>query len=297
MSMVIEQRCYRGFKGESWKGSIDVQDFIHHNVTPYTGDAFFLVGPSARTRTLWEKCRNLLKEESKRGGVYSIANHQITGITAFQPGYIDRDLEIIVGLQTDEPLKRAVNPFGGIRMAVKACQQYGAELDPEIVKIFTTYRTTHNEGVFRVYTDEIKKLRHHGIITGLPDAYGRGRVMGDYRRVSLYGVDRLIEAKEQDLNAPDLLAITDEEIIRLREEVRQQIRALQELKEMAASYGYDISRPAENGREAVQWLYFAYLAAIKGQNGAAMSLGRVSTFLDKAGHPGCTRFRDGYHKP
>ena len=165
-------------------------------------------------------------------------------------------------------------------MAVKACQQYGAELDPGIVKIFTKYRTTHNEGVFRVYTDEIMKLRHHGIITGLPDAYGRGRVMGDYRRVSLYGVDRLIAAKEQDLKAPDLLAINDEETIRLREEVRQQIRALQELKEMAASYGYDISRPAENGREAVQWLYFAYLAAIKGQNGAAMSLGRASTFLD-----------------
>jgi len=280
MSMMMEQRCYRNFKGESWKRNIDVQDFILHNVTPYTGDASFLTGPTARTRALWQKCRNLLMEESKRGGVYSIANHQVTGITAFQPGYIDRDLEIIVGLQTDEPLKRAVNPFGGIRMAVKACQQYGVELDPKIVEIFTKYRTTHNEGVFRVYTDEIKKLRHHGIITGLPDAYGRGRVMGDYRRVPLYGVDRLIAAKEQDLNAPDLLAITDEETIRLREEVRRQIRALQELKEMAASYGYDISRPAENGREAVQWLYFAYLAAIKGQNGAAMSLGRVSTFLD-----------------
>lgn len=280
MSMVLEQRCYRNFKGESWKESIDVQDFIQHNVSPYTGDASFLVGPTGRTRTLWEKCRSLLTEESRRGGVYAIDTHQITGITAFKPGYIDRDLEIIVGLQTDEPLKRAVNPFGGIRMAVKSCQQYGVELDPKIVEVFTKYRTTHNEGVFRVYTDEILRLRHHGIITGLPDAYGRGRVMGDYRRVALYGVDRLIAAKEQDLKVPDLQVIGSEETIRLREEVRLQLRALQELKEMATSYGYDIGRPAENGREAIQWLYFAYLAAIKEQNGAAMSLGRVSTFLD-----------------
>lgn len=279
MSMVLEKSCYRGFKGESWQESIDVQDFIQHNVSPYTGDAAFLAGPTGRTRTLWEKCRELLKEESKRGGVYAVDTQQITGITAFKPGYIDRELEIITGLQTDEPLKRAVNPFGGIRMAVKACQQYGVGLDPKIIEIFTTYRTTHNEGVFRVYTDEIKKLRHHGIITGLPDAYGRGRVMGDYRRVSLYGVDRLIAAKERDLKAHDLQVITEENI-RLREEVRQQIQALQELKEMAAAYGYDIKRPAENGREAVQWLYLAYLAAIKEQNGAAMSLGRVSTFLD-----------------
>ena len=270
---------YRGFKGETWQEGIDVPQFILSNVNPYVGDASFLEEPTERTRTLWEKCRSLLSEEEKRGGVFGIATQQITGITAFKPGYIDRELEIIVGLQTDEPLKRAVNPFGGIRMAMKACQQYGVELDPKIVEVFTKYRTTHNEGVFRAYTDEILRLRHHGIITGLPDAYGRGRIMGDYRRVALYGVDRLIAVKEQDLKAPDLLAIS-EEIIRLREEVRLQIRALQELKEMAAAYGYDIGRPAENGREAVQWLYFAYLAAIKEQNGAAMSLGRVSTFLD-----------------
>ncbi|TEB16679.1 Formate acetyltransferase [Pelotomaculum sp. FP] len=277
--MSKEQGCYRGFQGGSWQEGIDVRDFIQSNVNPYTGDASFLAEPTERTRSLWERCRTLLTEETRRGGVYEIDTHQITGITAFKPGYIDRKLEIITGLQTDEPLKRAVNPFGGIRMAVKACQQYGVELDPGIVEVFTKYRTTHNEGVFRAYTGEILRLRHHGIITGLPDAYGRGRIMGDYRRVALYGVNHLLAAKEEDLKAPDLLVIT-EETIRLREEVRLQLRALRELKEMAAAYGYDLGRPAENGREAVQWLYFAYLAAIKEQNGAAMSLGRVSTFLD-----------------
>lgn len=279
MAITLEQTFYRGFQGETWQEAVDVRNFILSNVNSYDGDSSFLAEPTERTRTLWEKCRSLLSEEAKRGGVYGIDTHQITGITAFKPGYIDRELEIIVGLQTDEPLKRAVNPFGGIRMAVKACQQYGVELDPKIIELFTKYRTTHNEGVFRAYTDEMLRLRHHGIITGLPDAYGRGRIMGDYRRVALYGVDRLIAAKEEDLKAPDLQVIT-EETIRLREEVRLQIRALQELKEMAGDYGYDIARPAENGRETVQWLYFAYLAAIKEQNGAAMSLGRVSTFLD-----------------
>jgi len=225
------------------------------------------------------KCLELFAEERRRGGVYKIDPHTVATITAFPPGYIDRDLELIVGLQTDEPLKRAVNPFGGIRMADSACRQYGYELDPEIKEIFTKYRVTHNDGVFMVYTPEMRRLRHFGIITGLPDAYGRGRIIGDYRRVPLYGVDRLIRAKEDDLNSPELLRIT-EETIRLREEVRQQINSLHDLKKMAASYGFDLSRPASNAREAIQWLYFAYLAAIKQQNGAAMSLGRVSSFLD-----------------
>ncbi|HHW40316.1 MAG TPA: formate C-acetyltransferase [Syntrophomonadaceae bacterium] len=280
MSIALEQDSYRGFRGSLWRNEIDVRDFILSNFTPYTGDASFLTGPTERTQKLWERCRELLAEEQRRGGVYKIDTHTVSTITAFRPGYIDRDMEIIVGLQTDEPLKRAVNPFGGIRMAIKACRQYGEELDPEIVKIFTKYRATHNEGVFRVYTREMRRLRHFGIITGLPDAYGRGRIMGDYRRVPLYGVDRLIAAKEADLDSPPLLRIKSEEIIRLREEVRQQITALHELKKMAEAYGYDIGRPAADAREAIQWLYFAYLAAIKQQNGAAMSLGRVSTFLD-----------------
>ncbi len=279
MAVALVKDCYRGFRGTTWRRQIDVRDFILSNVRPYQGDASFLAGPTERTKKLWEKCRELLAEEHRRGGVYKIDPRTAATITAFPPGYIDRDLEIIVGLQTDEPLKRAVNPFGGIRMADTACRQYGVELDPRLKEIFMKYRVTHNDGVFMVYTREMRRLRHFGIITGLPDAYGRGRIIGDYRRVPLYGVDRLIAAKEEDLDHPDLLRIT-EETIRLREEVRQQINALHDLKKMAAGYGFDISRPAATAREAVQWLYFAYLAAIKQQNGAAMSLGRVSTFLD-----------------
>ncbi|MDH7577742.1 MAG: formate C-acetyltransferase [Bacillota bacterium] len=279
MVVTLEKDYYRHFQGTTWRQQIDVRDFILNNVRPYHGDGSFLAGPTARTKKLWEKCRELLAEEHRRGGVYKIDPHTVATITAFPPGYIDRDLEIIVGLQTDEPLKRAVNPFGGIRMADTACREYGEELDPKLKEIFMKYRVTHNDGVFMVYTPEMRRLRRFGIITGLPDAYGRGRIIGDYRRVPLYGVDRLIAAKEEDLNHPHLLDI-NEETIRLREEVRQQINSLHDLKQMAASYGFDISRPAANAREAIQWLYFAYLAAIKQQNGAAMSLGRVSAFLD-----------------
>ena len=257
-----------------------MRDFILNNVKPYHGDSSFLVGPTERTQILWEKCRELLLKEQEQGGVYKIDPKTVQTITAFGPGYIDRDLEIIVGLQTDEPLKRAVNPFGGIRMADNACRQFGEELDPKVKEIFMKYRVTHNDGVYMVYTKEMRRLRHFGIITGLPDAYGRGRLIGDYRRVPLYGVDRLIAGKEADLNSPVLLNIDNEEKVRLREEVRQQVNSLHDLKKMAEMYGFDISGPAVDARDAVQWLYFAYLGAIKQQNGAAMSLGRVSTFLD-----------------
>lgn len=258
---------------------IDVRQFIIDNYRPYHGDASFLAGPTERTRRLWGRCLELLAEERRRGGVYRIDPKTVCTITAFPPGYIDRDRELIVGLQTDEPLKRAINPFGGIRMAMTACREYGEEIDPGVYEIFTRYRVTHNEGVFKVYTDDMRILRRSGVITGLPDAYGRGRLIGDYRRVPLYGVDRLIEAKEADLRHPALQRITPD-TIQLREEVRMQINALHDLVAMAEGYGYDIRRPARDAREAVQWLYFAYLAAVKQQNGAAMSLGRVSTFLD-----------------
>ncbi|MDI6638973.1 MAG: formate C-acetyltransferase [Bacillota bacterium] len=271
--------CYSGFTGTAWRERIDVRDFILNNYEPYEGDGSFLVGPTRRTRALWEKCLALLAEERRRGGVYAVDAKTIAGITSHPPGYIDRDLEIIVGLQTDEPLKRAINPWGGIRMVEMACNEYGADLEPRVCEIFHKYRRTHNEGVFAVYTEEMRALRRCGVITGLPDAYGRGRIIGDYRRVPLYGVDRLIEEKRNDLRSPELTTITVD-TIRLREEVHDQILALEELKEMARSYGYDISRPARSAREAFQWLYFGYLGAIKQQNGAAMSLGRTSTFLD-----------------
>lgn len=280
MAVTLEKNCYRSFQGLTWREQIDVRDFILNNVKPYHGDSSFLAGPTERTQMLWEKCRELLLKEQERGGVYKIDPKTVQMITAFDPGYIDRDLEIIVGLQTDEPLKRAVNPFGGIRMADNACRQFGEELDPKVKEIFMKYRVTHNDGVYMVYTKEMRRLRHFGIITGLPDAYGRGRIIGDYRRVPLYGVDRLIAEKEADLSSPELLHIDNEEKVRLREEVRQQINSLHDLNKMAEFYGFDISTPAINARDAVQWLYFAYLAAIKQQNGAAMSLGRVSTFLD-----------------
>lgn len=280
MAIDLKKDCYRSFQGVTWRERIDVRDFILSNIRSYHGDSSFLVGPTERTEQLWEKCRQLLLEEHRRGGVYSIDPDTVQMITAFGPGYIDRDLEIIVGLQTDEPLKRAVNPFGGIRMADNACRQYGEELNPKVKEIFMKYRVTHNDGVYMAYTPEMRRLRHFGIITGLPDAYGRGRIIGDYRRVSLYGVDRLIADKELDLTTQEMLLIDSEEKIRLREEVRQQINSLYDLKRMAESYGFDISQPAVNAQEAVQWLYFAYLAAVKQQNGAAMSLGRVSSFLD-----------------
>jgi formate C-acetyltransferase len=279
LAVTINTDCYRSFQGDCWKERINVRDFVVHNVQVYAGDGDFLEGPTERTRQLWEQCQTLLTREHQQDGVLKIDPHTVATVTAFPPGYIDRGLEIIVGLQTDEPLKRAINPFGGIRMADAACRQYGEELDPVVKEFFTKYRVTHNDGVFLAYTPEMKRLRHFGIITGLPDAYGRGRIIGDYRRVPLYGVNRLIDGKEADLNTSDLLDI-NEETIRLREEVRQQINSLHDLKEMAAGYGYDLGRPANSAREAVQWLYFAYLAAIKQQNGAAMSLGRVSTFLD-----------------
>ena len=271
--------AWRRFSDGHWRTEIDVREFIQQNYKPYEGDDSFLVGPSERTKKLWEKTSKLLQEETKRGGTLDVDTKTVSTITSHAPGYIDRDLEVIVGLQTDEPLKRAIMPFGGIRMVKNACEAYGYELDPEVEKIFNEYRKTHNQGVFDAYTPEIRRARSAGIITGLPDAYGRGRIIGDYRRVPLYGVDRLIEDKKRQRALLET-AWMDDEVIRQREETTEQINALEALKLMAQSYGYDISRPARNAFEAVQWLYFAFLGAVKEQNGAAMSLGRVSTFLD-----------------
>jgi len=271
--------AYQGFRAGEWAHKIDVRSFIQLNYRPYTGDAAFLAGPTERTRRLWQYCQNLLAEELKRGGVYDIDTKTVTSITSHAPGYIDKDNELIVGLQTDAPLKRAINPWGGIRMVETACREYGYELDSSVKEIFTKYRRTHNDGVFMVYTPTMRLLRKTGVLTGLPDAYGRGRIIGDYRRVPLYGVDVLIKEREELLISGDLTTITPH-TIQLREEIGDQIQALKDLKTMASSYGYDISRPAENAHEAVQWLYFAYLGAIKEQNGAAMSIGRISTFLD-----------------
>ncbi len=266
------------FKHGQYDNEINVRDFIVDNYTPYDGDDSFLEGPTDRTQALWKEVRTLMDEEHAKGGVLDIDNHTISTITAHKPGYIDKEKETIVGLQTDVPLKRAIMPFGGIRMVRTSLKAYGKEMDPQVEEIFK-YRKTHNDGVFDVYTDEMKKARHNGIITGLPDAYGRGRIIGDYRRVPLYGVDFLIEQKKKALQGMDA-DYFNSPLIRQREETSEQIRALEELKEMAASYGYDISQPAKDTKEAIQWLYFAYLAAVKEQNGAAMSLGRVSTFLD-----------------
>lgn len=272
-------RAWAGFKEGKWQKDIDVRDFIIENFTPYSGDDEFLVGPTEATNTLWKQVMELTKQERENGGVLDMDTKIVSTITSHGPGYLDQEKEKVVGFQTDKPFKRSLQPFGGIRMAVDSAKSYGFELDQEIVKIFTDYRKTHNQGVFDAYTPEMKLARKAGIITGLPDAYGRGRIIGDYRRVALYGVDRLIEDKKKDLLETGNGTMTDD-IIRNREELSEQIRALQELKELAVSYGYDISEPATNAREAFQWLYFAYLAAIKEQNGAAMSLGRVSTFLD-----------------
>jgi formate C-acetyltransferase len=269
--------AWRGFGGGLWQKHIDVRDFIQQNYEPYDGDASFLAPATARTKAIWDKLNVLFPEERKKG-VLDVSQIP-SSITAHPPGYIDKENEIIVGLQTDAPLKRAIMPNGGFRMVLGALKTYGYEPDPHVVEAFTKYRKTHNEGVFDAYTAEIRRCRSSHVLTGLPDAYGRGRIIGDYRRVPLYGVDRLIARKNEEKAALDAAMSTDD-IIRDREELGEQIRALEELKTMAAGYGYDVSGPAKSAREAVQWLYFAYLAAVKEQNGAAMSLGRVSTFLD-----------------
>lgn len=269
---------WNGFTAGNWQNEINVRDFIQKNVTPYEGTSEFLETKTERTAQLMDRLNSLLKLEQDFGGVLDIDTQSVSSLTAYQPGYLDKEEELIVGLQTNRPLKRGVNPFGGINMARKACKAYGYELSDKIEQEFQ-YRTTHNDGVFRIYTDEMKKVRHAGILTGLPDAYGRGRIIGDYRRVALYGVDILIQEKQTDkakIGEGDF----DVESIRLSEEVYQQINFLKKMKEMAEMYGYDISEPAANAREAIQWTYFAYLASIKEQNGAAMSLGRTSTFLD-----------------
>ena len=269
---------WEGFKEGNWEKQINVRDFIQKNYTPYEGDASFLAGATENTKKLWDDVSELFKKE-RENGVLDVDTKTISGIDAYKPGYIDEAIEKIVGVQTDAPLKRAVMPQGGIRMAENAAKAYGYEVDPKISEIFTKYRKTHNQGVFDVYTDEMRLARKYGIVTGLPDAYGRGRIIGDYRRVALYGVDRLIEDKIDQKKSLEVRTI-DSDVIQLREEITEQINALKELKEMALSYGIDISKPASSAKEAVQWLYFGYLAAIKQQNGAAMSLGRTSTFLD-----------------
>ncbi|MBB5182042.1 formate C-acetyltransferase [Catenisphaera adipataccumulans] len=270
---------WKSFKGTKWQEEVDVRDFIQNNYTPYDGDESFLAGPTDATNQLWAQLQELQKEERRKGGVLDMETEVVSGITAYPAAYMDKDLEQIVGLQTDKPLKRAFMPYGGIRMSEEACETYGYQPSEKIHEIFTKYHKTHNDAVFQVYTPEMKKCRHNKILTGLPDTYGRGRIVGDYRRVALYGIDYLIAQKQKDFtNTTDRMM--NEEIIRLREEIAEQIKALKQMKEMAADYGFDISKPAANAKEAVQWLYFGYLAAIKTQNGAAMSVGRISTFLD-----------------
>lgn len=266
------------FVSGKWEQEINVRDFIQKNYTPYYGNADFLAEPTEATNKLWERCCFLLQKEREEGGVLDMDTKIVSTITSHNAGYINKELETIVGLQTDKPLKRSMQPFGGIRMAETACRSYGYEVDPEISEIFTKYRKTHNQGVFDVYTPEMKAARHSAIITGLPDAYGRGRIIGDYRRVALYGIDRLIEDKKEQFKSLEGEMTPDR--IQLREEITEQIRALNEMKELGSIYGFDISKPARNAKEAIQWLYFGFLAAIKEQNGAAMSIGRTSTFLD-----------------
>ncbi len=266
------------FKDGRWSRRIDVADFVYNNITPYEGDASFLKGATERTKKLWDKCLEAIEEERQNGGVRSIDAKTISTITSHAAGYIDKENELIVGLQTDELLKRAIKPFGGWKVVEKACTENGVELDPEVKKIFTHYRKTHNDGVFDAYTEEIRKYRSLGFLTGLPDNYSRGRIIGDYRRLALYGIDRLIEVKKQDLK--QILGPMTEARVRLREEVADQIKALNEIKIMGSYYGLDLSRPATNAQEAVQWVYMAYLASVKEQDGAAMSLGNVSSFLD-----------------
>ena len=279
---MLQKEQWEGFKGRLWKEEVNTRDFIQNNYKPYDGDSSFLADPTEATNKLWGKLQELQKEERAKGGVLDMDTDIVSGITSHGPGYIneaEKDLEKVVGLQTDKPLKRAFMPYGGIKMAEEACSTYGYEPNKELHKVFTEYHKTHNQGVFDAYTPEIRKARHNKIITGLPDTYGRGRIVGDYRRVALYGIDFLMEEKAKDhANCGD--GTMTDDIIRQREEIFNQYRALADMKKMAASYGYDISEPAKNAREAVQWLYFGYLAAVKTQNGAAMSVGRISTFLD-----------------
>ena len=279
---MIEMKEWDGFEGRLWKEEINVRQFIQDNYTPYDGDESFLADPTDATNKLWDALQKLQKEERAKGGVLDMETEVVTGITAYGPGYIDeslKDLEQIVGLQTDKPLKRAFMPYGGIKMAVQAAETYGYNVSDKLKEIFTKYHKTHNTAVFDAYTPEMMKVRHAKILTGLPDTYGRGRIVGDYRRVALYGLDYLIEEKKKDKANCGCGQMTDD-VIRLREEIAEQIKCLEDMKKLAELYGYDVSRPATNAKEAVQWLYFGYLAAIKTQNGAAMSVGRVSTFLD-----------------
>ena len=279
---MVQKEQWKGFEGRLWREEVNTRDFIQKNYRPYDGDESFLAGPTEATDRLWGILQGLQKEERAKGGVLDMETEVVSSLTSYGPGYISeetKDLEKVVGLQTDKPLKRAFMPFGGIKMAEQACTTYGYTPNPELHKIFTEYHKTHNQAVFDAYTPEMKKARHNKIITGLPDTYGRGRIVGDYRRVALYGIDLLLEEKERDLANCGDGTMTDD-VIRQREELAEQCRALKGMKEMAAIYGYDISQPAKNAREAVQWLYFGYLAAIKTQNGAAMSVGRISTFLD-----------------
>ncbi len=279
---MIEMKEWDGFEGRLWKEEINVRQFIQDNYTPYDGDESFLAEPTDATNKLWGALQKLQKEERAKGGVLDMETEVVTGITAYGPGYIDeslKDLEQVVGLQTDKPLKRAFMPYGGIKMAVQACETYGYEVNDKLKEIFTKYHKTHNTAVFDAYTPEMMKVRHAKILTGLPDTYGRGRIVGDYRRVALYGLDYLIAEKKKDKANCGCGQMTDD-VIRLREEIAEQIKCLEDMKKLAEIYGYDISKPATNAKEAVQWLYFGYLAAIKTQNGAAMSVGRVSTFLD-----------------
>ena len=279
---MLQNEAWNGFEGNIWRRECNVRDFIQKNYTPYEGDESFLADPTEATNKLWGRLQELQKEEREKGGVLDEETEVVSSLTAYGPGYIDesmKDLEQVVGLQTDKPLKRAFMPFGGIKMAEEACEMYGYHPNPQLHKIFTEYHKTHNQAVFDAYTPEMRAARHSHIVTGLPDTYGRGRIVGDYRRVALYGIDQLIAWKQEDQENCGDGTMTDD-IIRQREEISEQIRALQGMKEMAKVYGYDISAPAHNAKEAVQWLYFGYLAAIKTQNGAAMSVGRISTFLD-----------------
>ncbi len=282
-SVKLDNEQWAGFKGRLWKEEINVRDFIQKNYTPYDGDESFLAAPTDATNKLWAKLQELQKEERAKGGVLECETEVVSGLTAYGPGYIDeatKDLEKVVGLQTDKPLKRAFMPYGGIKMAEQAASNYGYEINPKFHKIFTEYHKTHNQAVFDVYTPEMRAARHNHIITGLPDTYGRGRIVGDYRRVALYGIDFLMEQKAKDHENVGGDGVMTDDVIRLKEEIKDQWSALAGMKKMAEAYGFDISKPAKNAKEAVQWLYFGYLAAVKTQNGAAMSVGRVSTFLD-----------------
>ena len=281
--LLLDNIEWDGFKGRLWKEECNVREFITYNYTPYTGDESFLEGPTEATDKLWDKLQQLQKEEHNKGGVLDEETDVVSTLTSYGPGYIDesmKDLEKIVGLQTDKPLKRAFMPFGGIKMAEESLKMYGYEPNQDLHKVFTEYHKTHNQAVFDAYTDEMRAARKSHIITGLPDTYGRGRIVGDYRRIALYGIDQLIEWKKEDKQNCGHGVMTDD-VIRLREELAEQIKALEGMKKMSEIYGCDISRPAKNAKEAVQWLYFGYLAAVKTQNGAAMSVGRVSTFLSQ----------------